>query len=29
MTLHIKDQSVYAAGGKIVKADGTFDPIHG
>lgn len=29
MTLHIRDQGVYAAGGKVVKADGVFDPVHG
>lgn len=29
MTLHIKDQGVYAAGGTVKKAEGTFDPIHG
>lgn len=28
-TLHIKEQGVFAAGGTIVRADGTFDPIHG
>lgn len=29
MALHIKDQGVYAAGGTVIKADGTFDGIHG
>lgn len=29
MTLHIKDQGVYAAGGTVKRADGIFDPIHG
>lgn len=29
MTLHIKEQGVYAAGGTVKKAGGTFDPIHG
>ena len=29
MTLHIKDQGVYTAGGTLKKADGVFDPIHG
>lgn len=29
MTLHIREQGVYAAGGKMIRADGTFDPVHG
>ena len=29
MTLHIKEQGVYTAGGIVQKADGVFDPIHG
>lgn len=29
MTLHIKEQGVYTAGGTIKKADGVFDPVHG
>lgn len=29
MTLHIKEQGVFAAGGKIIEADGVFDPVHG
>lgn len=27
--MHLKDQGVYAAGGTVIKADGTFDGIHG
>jgi pimeloyl-ACP methyl ester carboxylesterase len=29
MTLHIKEQGVYTAGGIVQKAEGVFDPIHG
>ena len=28
MTLHIKEQGVYTAGGIVQKAEGVFDPIH-